>query len=235
MNMLRKYCLVPIALIVGFGSAIQAQERTYIISPANTVIETASADEEFVKYYIYQENKTSSDLVLAWRRLHADIPAGWDYSLCDLGACYPGIPDSNTMAAAPPGEKAFLAMNIYPYGVVGTANIRMAVWDVNNPSIVDTVSWSITITPSASIEAPLGHLLPLSIYPNPSSDRLFVQLAEHLAGTLQIINSLGAEVLSVKSAGSSVALDISHLPTGAYRLLFTSGDGGVSRAAFIKR
>ncbi len=237
MNTSSKCRLLFIALIVILGNASNAQERSYVVSPANTIIESAKQDEEFVKFYIYQENKTNGNLVLGWNRLFADIPAGWDYSLCDLGTCYPGIPEGeHTMAPASVGEKAFLAMNIYPYGILGTANIQILVWDINNPSIVDTLTWVITITPTADVKGPSSKLSKILVYPNPSNDRAVIRFGNTASGSLILVNELGIEVLrtSVVNADEAV-IDVARLSAGIYTTTFTSTEGIVSRTTIVKQ
>lgn len=228
-------CFIVLAVVCVLSTAY-AQERSYIVSPSHSIIETTDQSEEYLKYYIYQENKTSGGLVLGWNRLLADIPAGWDYSLCDFGTCYPGIPPGDVMDTVPVNDKGFLAMNIYPYGIDGKANIVMEVYDVNAPEIRDTLTWVITVKASADVKEPAKELSQLFVYPNPSTDHATLRFAEVQSGTLRLLNNLGAEVWhTIVTNSKEQKVDVSGLPAGAYTMYFTSDQGVISSTSIVKQ
>lgn len=71
---------------------------------------------------------------------------------------------------------------------------------------------------------------PYKIYPNPSSDKLFVETPEDLNGELILTNLLGqvVEYQSNNSIGMTV-FDLQHLPKGVYVLTLKTEQGSVSR------
>jgi hypothetical protein len=229
-------CLIVLAFLCVFLCASYGQERSYVVTPSHSIIETTDQSEEYLKYYIYQENKTSSGLVLGWNRILADIPAGWDYSLCDLGTCYPGIPPGDVMDTVPVNDKGFLAMNIYPYGIDGKANIVMEVYDVNSPDIRDTLTWVITVKSLAGVNETASDLSQFFIYPNPSTDRAILRFAEIQSGIVKLYNNLGAEVWhTVITNSMEQEIDVSGLSSGAYTVIFTSDQGVISSTSIVKQ
>lgn len=221
-------------VVVGSLSAASAQERTYTVTPSNTIVSTSNPVDDFLKFYIYQENKTDRGLVLGWSRISKDIPTEWDYSLCDLGTCYPGIPDGDVMDTVPAHEQAFLAINLYPYGVEGTAHIVIAVWDVDNPEIRDTLTWTITAKAQADVVSVAAQNETLRLYPNPAHNRLSINSELGVMREVRIINTLGAEVLRA-DLSNTADIDVSSLSAGVYRIVLTTDDGKQIASSFVKR
>ncbi|WP_162303670.1 T9SS type A sorting domain-containing protein [Hymenobacter sediminis] len=75
-----------------------------------------------------------------------------------------------------------------------------------------------------------------TVYPNPCSDLLTVQVGQTQKGTLVLLNSQGEQVREEKLQGTQVTLDVRSLPDGLYRLVMPAADkkGTVSHSLQIQ-
>lgn len=60
----------------------------------------------------------------------------------------------------------------------------------------------------------------LNLYPNPASDRVWMNLHDAVRGTVQLMNTGGREVARWKGAFSGRSLDVSEIAPGFYTLIF---------------
>ena len=72
------------------------------------------------------------------------VPSGWQYSVCDFGTCYSGIPvGPNTMDTVAVNGQGFLGLNIDPSGVAGSGIVKLYVYQNGFPNSGDTLTWTI--------------------------------------------------------------------------------------------
>ena len=98
-------------------------------------------------------------------------------------------------------------------------------------SIINTYGWTITDggldCATAGVEE--ENLLAITIYPNPTSNTLFIK-GNETPIKVAIYNVLGKEVLSVKNANN---INVQALPSGVYVIRISDGIGQTNRK-FIK-
>ena len=118
------------------------------------------------------------------------------------------------------------------------ANVAFGAGDINfcngaaaRQSILDTYGWTITDggldCATAGIED--EHLFAIAIYPNPTSNTLFIS-GNETPITVAIYNVLGKEVLSIKNTNN---VNVAALPSGVYVIRISDGVGQTNRK-FIK-
>jgi hypothetical protein len=227
--------LLGVIVLLGATSSFAQGERSYIVEPSTTVITKTDTMDEVTKFYIHQKNTTGGTINIGWKKLSLDIPPQWDYSLCDLGLCFTGIPEGEYTMSVEKDSSAFLALNIYPDNVSGTVTLRMLVWDVDHPTISDTLTWIVTATPQAGVHSILANNSAIQTYPNPSSGQTKIIFASVVSGTLNCIDLKGVTRLQIPVIQSRmVDADLSILSAGEYILLLTTSEGSVSPTKFIK-
>ena len=236
MKLTVKYFLALIVVLSAVRVFAQGEQRSYTLEPSNTIITTTNVLEDVTKYYIHQKNITGKEINISWKRLSLDIPSQWDFSLCDLGTCYAGIPEGEfTMFPVEKDSSGFLAPNIYPLGVSGTAKIVMMVWDKNIPSISDTLTWIITAKAEADVQAEGKSLLSLRLSPNPSINNVSVDLGKTSNGIITVRNIAGASMLNIPITDQSrVNIDISALANGEYVIVFIGRNGSIKHSKLVK-
>lgn len=232
--------LLFLLLITSVSPSVYAQNatgRTYTIEPSPRVVSTTNELEEVTKYYIHLKNISDTDIELSWKKLSFNPPAEWDYSLCDLGTCYAGIPDGeHTMFTVVKDSSGFLAPSIYPAGKSGTATIVIMVWDKNNPSLVDTLTWAITATTTAGVRSWVANHQELRFSSNPSNGRTTIVFDATSSGTLVFIDMKGVRQKEyIVDGAKSLDADLSELPAGQYVAQFINRDGSIIYNKLVKK
>jgi hypothetical protein len=77
----------------------------------------------------------------------------------------------------------------------------------------------------------------VSIFPNPTTERLNIQLPSAYAGniTLQLSAVDGKLISELKPAIASVQLNVQGLPAGTYLISIVKQDGGLETYRFVKQ
>lgn len=226
-----------ILIIFLFTTSARAQDgHTYSVVPSTTYVTSTDLLEDVSKFYIHFKNNTLKDINISWKKISLDLPAQWDYSLCDLGTCYAGIPDGDhTMSPVEKDSSGFLAPNIYPGGHPGSGKIVMFVWDKNNPSVSDTLTWIITAAAQADVRVRNQDQEMLRLYPNPANGRVNITFGTVSTGTLSFIDMKGVSQLQMNVNGAkTLDADLSQLPSAEYIALFLNQNGSVLHAKLIK-
>jgi hypothetical protein len=98
-------------------------------------------------------------------------------------------------------------------------------------SIIDTYGWTITDAglDCSTLSVEDENLFAISIYPNPTNDKLFIQGLSD-ATEVSIYNILGKEVISTKNTSN---INVKALPKGVYIIRISDGVGQTNRR-FIK-
>ena len=233
MKILLAFGIVALTGVTAFAQV----ERTYSVEPSTTYVTSTPILDEITKFYIHFKNISGKELNIGWKKLSMDMPSGWDYSLCDLGTCYSGIPDGEfVMYTIEKDSSGFLAPNIYPDNIIGTATIRMAVWDNNNPAITDTLTWVITANPQSDVKAVSPNASSLRLYPNPATENLTVDLGIVSNGTLKIVSPTGVVVFRKALLNTRMAtVDLSSIAAGKYLVLFTGTSGLNLQTTVVKQ
>ena len=176
------------------------------------------------------KNLTNGDVTLAWEVIDRSEITGWDFSLCDLGNCHVGVPESGEMWAMDTETKAFLKISANPQGMTGTCMFTFKVFDKDNPSDADTI----TMIADAPVGLPSIAAFNQEVYPNPTNDMVYINSTDPMSG-LQLLNTLGQEVFSdvLNTAQLRTSINLSALEAGQYILLVRT-DKGLTRASIVK-
>ncbi len=70
----------------------------------------------------------------------------------------------------------------------------------------------------------------LQLYPNPTSGWVYVDLDKNATdAVIEVFNSSGMKIMSVKESGSRISIDLSNHPNGIYMIRIITGTNGVSK------
>ena len=104
-------------------------------------------------------------------------------------------------------------------------------FDFNTPVITNTTLNTIDLSLAVNEHSSVMHNI--TVYPNPASNQVLVTLTEEQVGAqLILIDALGQEVISQKTTGQDVNLNVSRLPAGIYNLILRS-DNQISSGKIV--
>ena len=143
------------------------------------------------------------------------------------------LPDSNVNEMMSHG---FVRYRIRPRAdlVVGDSirNTASIFFDLNAPVITNTAVTEIISTTGVGGDEAKGGLM---VSPNPTTDRVIVRISEDLVDTgWRVMDAMGRVVLMGRATSMREEIDLSPLPTGAFSIVFPSGNGW-SHARVIKQ
>ena len=214
-------------------SASFTRAQSFVISPNDTIVATAASNHLTI-YDIYQKNNSGSSLYLAWTKEYESIPAGWDYSLCDYGTCYPGLPANGSMASVAIADSGFLGLNINPYNYSGTATVRIYVYETSAPSSGDTLTWIINASPNSVDDLKERTF---SVFPNPAQEilRVNIDLSGRKDVWFSITDTYGKTMLFEQLKTENTPIDISGLASGTYIFKVIQENGPPVINFFVKQ
>ncbi|MFI5171841.1 MAG: T9SS type A sorting domain-containing protein [Chitinophagales bacterium] len=187
--------------------------QSFSITPNDTII-AEGIPEQLTIYDIYMDNSLGADtLILNWERVSLNIPGDWDYSLCDLGTCYPGIPDNGTMYPVPPGEMGFLGYNVIPSFSAGITTLVMNVWEDATPEEKVQVVWIVSSGEVTAINSIDDNSI--AIYPTITKEDIFIASLNE-GSEFSLITLNGNRVLNQNIQPGIITIHIDGLPKGMY-------------------
>lgn len=216
----------PILFTFLFLLSLGAGAQTVLDISPNPYEETISFDlsdlTDFKLCHTTIKNNGNKTLSLRWVVEVVEAPEEWKFSVCDQNTCYytsnttnvdltdryPNLP-----VVLAPGDTARLDLNIFPFGMAGRADVKLHVFDVNNPSaLLNSACFNTTLdAPSPLTEQEKSRL---RIYPNPVTDYMTVTRNTFIR-QLWVSNILGKRVKTFNT-NSNGKYDVSDLPDGIY-------------------
>jgi hypothetical protein len=212
--------LVVLTLTV---AASRGQNAWYTLQPNDTIVGVA-AFNNLTAFDFYQVNAQSDTLTLQWKFISKEIPTGWQYSICDNNACYPGIPNNGTMNPVAPGEQGFLGFSVMPDTIAGTAVVRMYVFDAAHPDEGDTLTWIITAPAWNGIRP--NTVADLRVFPTITNGLVHVESKREIAN-VRLYDVAGEWLATETINGGTGRVDLTRLNAGMYWLVITQTSGAV--------
>lgn len=210
---------IAVSVVAFMGTMDIAYSQNYTLSPDDTLTKTGTFDD--LETLSIQQINTSQDTIhLKWKKIHEDVPPYWDATVCDNVNCYTSLVDSGTMNPVYPGEYGFILLHITPRQTFGTAIIRYAVWDINNASKQDTLTFILTVNPVSGfteIQLRSG----VFAYPNPTNKNVELLFADNRSYELKLFDLSGKLALHTTCKQNCI-LPLSHLNDGVYTLVATT-------------
>ena len=204
------------SLLLSFGVAAQ----TFSIVENDTLYISNVPLEQYTSYYIDIANTSSQGLSMAWDRISVDLPEDWEYSLCDIGICYIGIPPGATVAEDILVDSVgFFGINLTPHSE-GNGMVQIKIWDTLFPEDKTLLTWYFstgTVGVHEADEPPV-----LSAFPNPVDDILYLRNDSHELVRYSLFNQSGQLIFSENNSKVLQEFDFSGLSSGLYCLTATN-------------
>jgi len=212
-------------LFIFIVTAFAVKAQTYSINPAKTVTFTAALNNITIND-IYQTNTGTGSITLVWEKVSISVPPQWQYSMCDLGTCYPGLPTGpTTMNVVAPGAQGFLGLNIDPGNTPGSGVVKVRVYQSGFVANADTLTWYVNANAVGINEVSINNSV--KIYPNPASDYFYVELNKITeVKNACLTDALGKKVMS-PALSTDKKINISELDKGIYFLNIETTEGRI--------
>ncbi|MBP7388752.1 MAG: T9SS type A sorting domain-containing protein [Chitinophagales bacterium] len=224
-----KHIILSVAAILAATDFSFSQ--SYSITP-NDTFEVVGYLEDLQTLTISQQNNTADTLYFQWKKVSESVPANWEASVCDNEVCYVSLVDSGTTNPVFPTEAGFILLHVTPHVNYGTAIIRYAIWDINNPILKDTLTFITTATaPSAITET--GSKSTFATFPNPANNNINIQFSDNEEYNMAIFNPLGQWIFSgVFTANSQ--LSTANWLNGIYTISISDNKSSFTKKIIIQ-
>ena len=204
-------------LIATFAFSATNAQTSFNWLPNDSIVQDID-DNDYAALIIEQVNTTSSSVTLGIEIVHNSIPLSWDGMVCIFGTCFGQIPPVGFTGVMNPISgitNGYVRLTANPMGGTASAMLRVYVYDMNSPNDGDTCTWIVQpVSMQTSLQEEDGNKL--SIYPNPSSDKITIS-------SLQLFNKIivsdiqGKQVLnSVFENTTATLINVSALNNGVY-------------------
>ncbi|MCW3126904.1 MAG: hypothetical protein JWO03_2562 [Bacteroidetes bacterium] len=210
------------------GTSLYAND--YVLTPGKIRTDTVPINNTTI-LDIYQHDTAQHSIRIGWTLISNNLYPGWDFSLCVLGVCWTGIPQSGIMDTVHPGGlDGFLGLNVMPNGIAGTGQVRIYVYQVGYETQGDTLTWNVS-TPVATGISEVYNDNTIRIFPVPATDVLNIQ-STGLSVREIMVGNISGETVSVRQNSSSVPVE--NLPAGIYFVTVRTSDERTSVLKFSK-
>ena len=217
-------------------SAFISNAQNFEYTPSQHIDEQIQA-ENFSFHEIRMITSDLSGIQLKWNLIENTMPVDWSYSLCDLGGCYVGIPNSGimdpiTVEQAQDGFMGFLKLNITASTFYGEGDVVFYVHEVGNTTFGDTVSMHIS-HPNPASGIVENNLNAIEVYPNPVHSELsFTSVSEF--ESCEVLGLNGQVYAVIKTMVAEQKIDFSGFSNGVYFLKLTDKKGNSATQKVIK-
>ena len=217
--------LIALALV-----NLTANGQSFVLFPSPSVSDTLMANH-YSALEIRMLNVTTHNIHIQYQKLSTTFLAGWSMTFDDYQTHWLYSIPGRVMDVVTPGHFGYLGMDLNPHLVVGTGEIKYRVWDIANPSIGDTLTFTFVVTPDTTPPISVDpKLFPLDIkvFPNPAIGQFFLQAENGKlpTGEIQLFSMDGETALRKEvEAGNYFEIPVHGLCAGIYSLRFTSAQG----------
>ncbi|MDO8366935.1 MAG: T9SS type A sorting domain-containing protein, partial [Saprospiraceae bacterium] len=190
--------------------------QTFYASPDPLLVKEIQFDQAN-ECIIHFDNPGGDSLLLHWRLVESNLPEEWDADLCDYGLCYIGIPSNGLMSTVYDTIQPYLKLIVQPGNVAGATWIWFRVYEEGNPDNFEDVFYSLHTPGTLSTNA--QEISALSVYPNPTSDQLYLENRQAVSGISRIFNANGQLMWAgAIPANGLEQIGVGEWPAGLYFL-----------------
>lgn len=218
------------SLILTAISSIVLQAQNLSINPREIITPVTLEDFEVVGY-ARLKNNSNQTLTLVWRREIISQHSNWEISICDKNNCYlPHIETRELVLSA--GEESNLDVHVRHNGARGNGEIKLLVFDKNNPSDSTSAIYIFTSGTTSTKKVAFGENI--KIWPNPAQDYFMVSDSKNI-GRIEVLDLLGNQVKSYDPR-SHAQFDVSNLNPGIYMVrLISKNDPAKSKTLRLRK
>ncbi|HET6243218.1 MAG: T9SS type A sorting domain-containing protein [Bacteroidetes bacterium] len=216
------------ALLIGMLPFLLLAQN-YTVSPSNSLDIVLNIDE-YSGRQISFVNNLNKTINLEWQLISNNLIAGWDYSLCDYGTCYAGVPNSGVMDPIVPGDSGFVKMNITPLDIEGSGVLKLIVFETGTTTNPDTLVFNYNTFSTNGITDGPSEFATISVFPNPVSEIIFIKNIPS-PSTINLMDVTGKTIQKIVSNSTIENIKVDYLSDGLY---FISIENSISQKQIHK-
>ena len=198
-------------------------QTSFTWSPNDTIIQDVNP-ELYTEILIEQINTSGETLELGIEVVKNTIDESWDGMICLQGLCLGQIrPEGFTSQMAPiSGElNGYTKLTVYPAGGTQSGELRIRVFNINNPTDGDTCTWIVNSVAAIGVNEIESNSCQL--FPNPSTEFVNIESGSEF-DKIEIVDLQGRILVSQKVAETSnFQLNISKLKSANYIVRLFNG------------
>lgn len=117
------------------------------------------------------------------------------------------------------GFDAYLALNVNPKAISGAGTLKIFIYDEENPSAGDTLTWIVNSTTNGIQTIDLNSSI--AVFPNPASDYVTIDMRAALLpfNTIALYNTAGQLLIEKTVNSTQERIDLTTFPEGSYRFI----------------
>ncbi len=182
----------------------------------NDTIQTTVPSTTSSLLKIEQINLTGDTLDLGIEVIYKDVPASWDGMVCVEGACLGIVPEVGFTAPMLPisgSTNGYVRWTVNPMGGTQSAELKIRVYDLDNPTDGDTAVWIIESVLGVDDLNTQGSF---DLFPNPALETINISNSDKLS-SLEFYAVDGKLTETFELNGNlNESINISQLPSGMY-------------------
>lgn len=215
-----KNSILTLCILLG---GIAAAQTSFSWSPNDTIVQEVNPDL-YTEMSIEQINLSGDTLELGIEVVKNTIDETWDGMICIQGTCLGEIRPVGFTAQMTPisGDlNGYTKLTVYPAGGNQSGELRIRVYNLNNPTDGDTCTWIVNSVPGVGLNE--TSLVDITIFPNPAQHTLNIQSTQSF-DNIEIVDLFG-NVISREMTKSKYTnqFDISTLDKGYYLVRLLNG------------
>jgi len=191
-------------------------QTSFTWSPNDTIIQDVNPDL-YTEILIEQINTSGDTLELGIEVVKNSIDPSWDGMICLQGLCLGEIrPEGFTSQMTPiSGEiNGYTKLTVYPAGGTQSGELRIRVFNINNPTDGDTCTWIVNSVPSVGVNEIESNTC--LVFPNPSTEFVNIE-SDSEFDEIEVLDLQGRLIVSRKlKSTNSYHLNISRLNSANY-------------------
>jgi len=207
MGILLRHLSVVASFLATTGIAVA---QSYYHSPNDSLIGYTTVGNSLT-LNITQVHPTNDTLLFVWKKLSVELPVEWTATICDNNTCYPTLIDSAQTLPVLPGDDGLMLIHCSPNTVSGIGVIRYTIQELSGSQPIDTLTWIIDATATASLDQWAVTATPFFIL----DQVLYLNENAGSFNQLKLINLSGELVFSRVLDGASM-YELSGIHSGIY-------------------
>lgn len=210
-----------------------AISQTFELDPSED-IHKEHLTNEYSGDIINVKNISAVPIIVNYETLSNTFLEDWGCTFCAGDGCFNHIPITETLGLIEPGQASFLNCSMFFGEYPGEGTVVFRVFDINNPTIADTISLTYVVTDESTGTNDLVNEFNFMVNPNPTTGVLNIVNEQLEQYEVNIYNLTGQLILNEKVSGKSWTGDLFNQNSGIYILTVTNENGLIFRQKISK-